>query len=174
MGSDANSLGWVRFFLLPSPGSVLFTKSGEQLFLGWELGCSMIHENLCLDPKLKEERGNICASPVPKILQRLPTADRPRLECLGWHSMLFCLDLTSNLNILSSQNSVLSLIQWVLPIFFPATLPTGKEHPSLLSAELKPFSLEDPAQGLSSRLCKPLRSQSPQPSELRTFDPYLQ
>ena len=25
--ADANSLGWVRFFLLHSPGSVLFTKS---------------------------------------------------------------------------------------------------------------------------------------------------
>jgi len=44
--ADANSLGWVRFFLLHSPGSVLFTKNREQLFLGWELGCSMINENL--------------------------------------------------------------------------------------------------------------------------------
>ena len=84
----------------------------------------------------------------------------PLLTGQGWNALagiqrLSAWTFTSDLNIFSSQNSVLSLIQWVLPIFLPATLRTGKEHPSLLSAELKPFSLEDPTQGLSSRFYSP-------------------
>lgn len=55
--AGTNSPGWVRFFSLHSPGSVLFTKSRGQSFLSWAFSCPIINENpisLLLDPKLKE------------------------------------------------------------------------------------------------------------------------
>lgn len=59
--------------LLHSPGSVLFTKSREQLFLGWKLGCSMINENLIsllFGPQAKRrKRQHMCLSCVQNSLK---------------------------------------------------------------------------------------------------------
>lgn len=55
--AGTNSPGWVRFFSLHSPESVLFTKSRGQSFLSWASSCSIINEHpisLLLGPQLKE------------------------------------------------------------------------------------------------------------------------
>lgn len=91
--ADANSLGWVRFFLLHSPGSVLFTKSREQLFLGWELGCSMINENivsLLFGPQTKGGKRQhmcfSCAQNSPEVTDCLQA--KVGMPCLAFNAFL--------------------------------------------------------------------------------------
>lgn len=112
--------------MLHSHRSVLFTKSCRQLFLDRALGCSMINENLislCLDPKLKEERGNRCASPEhqnsPEISQCLRA--RVRMPWLAFKALLVwpqtTISMFSDFKPLYQPN-VFSLTQWALPILF--------------------------------------------------------
>lgn len=137
--------------LLHSPGSVLFTKSREQLFLGWKLGCSMINENLIsllFGPQAKRrKRQHMCLSCVQNSLKVTHCLQaKVRTPWLAFKAFLVGPQpeiLTfSDLKPLS-QPDVLSLTQWVLPICLPGT--PKRQCPSLLSAEPTPLSLEDPA-----------------------------
>lgn len=111
MGSRCQLLGWVRFFLLHTVRVCALYKEPRTVFLGWELGCSMINENivsLLFGPQTKGERTQhmcfSCAQNSPEVTDCLQA--KVGMPCLAFQR-LSAWTLTSDLNVFSSQNSVL-------------------------------------------------------------------